>query len=462
MFDSIEYFTEFYFSKWQWIVNEKLYKISRILCYLLVLCINLVYLFYDKKVVVNNVAYSIIDKPRNSREVVFKQIIFALQFTFLICSNVSLIIWGFIYLPLISLKKWDQFFQLYKRKLLKKQDCTIEDERILSLLRKNVRDINTEERNAILLNYYRPPEPFMISVRLIYLAQVLKFWLEDTKFYILLIYVYFSYMGNAVHMIFFILNLLIEFYLDQENIIIMYKSLTDKLGQLGFTFLLMNIIIIIYAMFGFNMISNDFFFNLILPNGENQCMDAMQCYLTVFNLGARSAGCIGDVMNYISFDKQYRSLYYIRYIFDVSIFFIISLLFLNIFGVIVIENFSQIREEKKSRELENKNYCFICSLKKSYFDTISQDYEFHVNFLHNKWDYIFQAYSVKVKDFTEYNGFESYLKKNIDNESIDWFPFFQTRILIMNNEEEELKRKFTEINEKFDKIISLLLIKNNN
>jgi hypothetical protein len=47
------------------------------------------------------------------------------------------------------------------------------------------------------------------------------------------------------------------------------------MAQLLFTVLLMNIIIFIYAMFGFNMISNNFFFTAILPNGENQCMNTL-------------------------------------------------------------------------------------------------------------------------------------------------------------------------------------------
>lgn len=31
-------------------------------------------------------------------------------------------------------------------------------------------------------------------------------------------------------------------------------------------------------------------------------------------------------------------------------------------------------------------------------------------------------YSLKKKDYTEYDGIESYIQKKIDNEDINWFP----------------------------------------
>ena len=63
-------------------------------------------------------------------------------------------------------------------------------------------------------------------------------------------------------------------------------------------------------------------------------------------------------------------------------------------------------------------------MEKTFFDTISHDYDSHVLEDHNIWDYIYFAYSIKVKDFTEFNGFESYVKKKIDQEDINWFPFY--------------------------------------
>lgn len=78
---------------------------------------------------------------------------------------------------------------------------------------------------------------------------------------------------------------------------------------------------------------------------------------------------------------------------------------------------------------------------------------------HNIWDYVYFIYSVKVKDFTDYNGFETYVKEKMDQEDINWFPFLKTRVLSIKKDQEELKNIFKEINEKFDQIENTKMIR---
>lgn len=76
----------------------------------------------------------------------------------------------------------------------------------------------------------------------------------------MLLYCYFAYLGTSFNMIFFSFNLLIELYLNFEDVSIVYLSLTSNSAQLVFTFILMHIVIFNYALFGFNLISDNFFF----------------------------------------------------------------------------------------------------------------------------------------------------------------------------------------------------------
>jgi len=55
---------------------------------------------------------------------------------------------------------------------------------------------------------------------------MLKFCLKDTKFYTLFLYCYFAYLGATSHMIFLAFNLLIDLFLNYENISIVYQSLS--------------------------------------------------------------------------------------------------------------------------------------------------------------------------------------------------------------------------------------------
>ncbi len=156
-----------------------------------------------------------------------------------------------------------------------KKQLKLKEEKLLSLLRKNISQISFEEHKQILIHFYEPIEPHNISVQLLNWAHMVKFCLKDTKFYTLFLYSYFAYLGCTSHMIFLAFNLLIDLFLYYENISIVYMSLSLNAAQLLFTVLLMNILIFNYAMFGFNLISDNFFFGEILPNGENMCTSAL-------------------------------------------------------------------------------------------------------------------------------------------------------------------------------------------
>lgn len=200
------------------------------------------------------------------------------------------------------------------------------------------------------------------------------------------------------------------------------------------------------------MLADTFYSDAIYPNGENMCTSALQCFLTIFSLGPRSSGSIGDVILQPSYDKDLK-LYYIRYVFDVSIFFIVNLLGINILFAIIIENFSGLREKKRQQTIEDKTMCFICSLAKTTFDTNSFNFETHINYDHNIWDYIFYVYSIKKKSVTEYNGIESYIKEEIDKENIGWFPFYRTLKLDQLSDQNEIHTICNRINQSLDKVV---------
>ena len=458
IFDKMEHFSSFSKKKISLIANKKVFQLIRILNLLLVFIININYFFYDEKIIKDNKSISVFDIKTSEtlEKTIITNSLILIEIIYLVLSIFSLIIWCLIYFPIIKMQNWNILFQEYKRKLLKFKKLTLNEEQILSLIRKNITQISEEEHKSILRYFFNPKEPLKISTNFLNIVHNIKFYLQNKKFYTLFVYCIFAYLGLNFFMIFFTFNLLIDLYLYFENISIIYKSLRMNPSQILFTLLLMNIIIFNFAMFGFNLISDNFFFEQILPNGENMCTSALQCFLTVFSLGARSSGCIGDILTKPSYSFKNRKLFYIRYIYDVSIFMIVNLLFINILFVIIIDNFSELREKEKKRKLEDKNVCFICSLEKTFFDTISHDFDEHVKKDHNIWDYVFFIYSVKTKDFTEYNGFESFVKKKIDQEDINWFPFYRTKVLGMNDGDREIGEVFRDINERLDGITKII------
>lgn len=183
------------------------------------------------------------------------------------------------------------------------------------------------------------------------------------------------------------------------------------------------------------------------------CINALQCFLTVFSLGPRSSGSVGDVLVQPSFYKDPK-IYYIRYLYDVSIFFVVNLLGINILFAIIIENFSGLREKKKQQVIEDKTVCFICSLEKTIFDTNSFSFKSHIELEHNMWDYIYYVYAIKKKNVTEYNGIESYIKEEIDKENIRWLPFYRTTVLDNTSNKSEVQTICKQISHALDKLIT--------
>ncbi len=178
---------------------------------------------------------------------------------------------------------------------------------------------------------------------------------------------------------------------------------------------------LLYGLFGFNYFPEDFFFPAILPDGENMCSSAWQCYLTVFSLCPRSTGCIGDVMQKQSFKGDNKVHFYVRYFYDVSLFMIINLLLVKIFFSILIDNFLQILRNERMTYEEDESVCFICSLDKSVFDTLSSDFRFHVTSEHNMWHYLAYAFSIKSSR-TTIQMVDRHVLEKIAQGDISWFP----------------------------------------
>lgn len=63
-----------------------------------------------------------------------------------------------------------------------------------------------------------------------------------------------------------------------------------------------------------------------------------------------------------SFKVDNKVKYYVRYIFDLTIFYIVNMIGLNIIFGIIIQNFAQMRGELNEKVNDIENICFVCSI----------------------------------------------------------------------------------------------------
>ena len=96
-----------------------------------------------------------------------------------------------------------------------------------------------------------------------------------------------------------------------------------------------------FSLFAYEYFDDTFFNSTIGENlGENMCTSVLQCFLTVFSLGPRSSGGIGDVILRQSYSTENKTTFYIRYWFDLICFIIVNLIFMNILFGIIIDTFA--------------------------------------------------------------------------------------------------------------------------
>lgn len=126
------------------------------------------------------------------------------------------------------------------------------------------------------------------------------------------------------------------------------------------------IVIYIYALFAYYYVSETFYNSSIgLTGGENMCTSVWKCVLTIFSLGPRSSGSIGDMLIRQSYNEDNRGRFYTRLIYDITIFLIINVVFMNIIFGIIIDTFAVLRDENKKKEENIRNICFVCSLNRT-------------------------------------------------------------------------------------------------
>lgn len=95
---------------------------------------------------------------------------------------------------------------------------------------------------------------------------------------------------------------------------------------------------------------------------KNTCQDYVGCFLNSINFGLRLGGGISDPF-FLQADPNQEG-YWGRFLIDISFFFIVKMVFLNLIAGIIIDTFGELRDELNMRDKDSKTVCFICGLTK--------------------------------------------------------------------------------------------------
>jgi len=276
------------------------------------------------------------------------------------------------------------------------------------------------------MNYFfntKSYKKILIYVRLIFNMKVIY----------ALLYFVFAILGIAKHKFFFAFHL-IEFIISQPILQYVFRAIIDPIAQLAYTFIFFFILIYFYSLIIF------YYFQEIMP--EYSCDSPLICMVFIYSNTFTSGGNLGNFIDE-GWDGENKNVNgdMVRYALDISYTIIMVGLTWQMVSGLIVDTFESLRGTREDKEDDMKSICFICGLDKEKIEKYypgKEGFEKHLKD-HSVANYFFYTFYLEDKESSEYSGLESYIKEQIDNESISWFPNGRS----LKIEEWESKHKIT-------------------
>lgn len=181
------------------------------------------------------------------------------------------------------------------------------------------------------------------------------------------------------------------------------------------TFLMVILIMYLYAVISFVMFENDFKKNI-----EDSCQNIFGCFIVIFDSWYKDGlgGFLSEESPATAEDGTYKARWG-RIIFDFMFFLIVPTLLINILSGIIIDNFAERRSNRDMIKQRQQSQCYICGVENIEID----DFDNHTKFKHNIWDYMYYiGYLKYMKSENLIDSTHSYAKNCVLNRKISWFP----------------------------------------
>jgi hypothetical protein len=117
-----------------------------------------------------------------------------------------------------------------------------------------------------------------------------------------------------------------------------------------------------------------------------------------------------------------QSEYWAQYAFNLSFFFLVIIILMNLIFGIIIDAFADMRDARNAVESDVKERCFICGLGRFEFETKNKSWFGHVQREHNALAYLYFILYVQDKPGNQCTGVEKYVKALVLKEDPSFFP----------------------------------------
>eukprot|EP00040_Diaphanoeca_grandis_P037640 m.247298 g.247298 ORF g.247298 m.247298 type:complete len:2916 (-) comp33854_c0_seq10:851-9598(-) len=239
-----------------------------------------------------------------------------------------------------------------------------------------------------------------------------------------LLFLTMSILGMLYYGYFFSFHLF-HIIIGSKNMLNVIQSVTKNGRTLVSVMILIILLIYVYALLIFALFRKD------IDTLENMfCDDLFQCTITSLRYGLMSGGGLGEaVPTYTNGAGFYNEPAFKFIILDISFFIIVTTIGLNVVFGVIVDTFSELRDEKYRTEELMNSQCFICGRGTYDFERHGKGFRHHVKKEHRMWNYLLFFRHLDEMDPTEYNAIEQHVAQRLFEETYDFFPVDQALCL---------------------------------
>lgn len=178
------------------------------------------------------------------------------------------------------------------------------------------------------------------------------------------------------------------------------------------------------------------------PAPGYHCNTLHECFIIAFDQTLKEPGSIGSYFDFFDENAFLNDNY--RTIYDVLYRIVIPIVMLSLVKGIIVDTFSNLREQEQKTLEDMENKCYICGIERQEFDKIrTRTFKEHIEIDHNMWNYIFFIIYLQDKNKKEYDGEEQYVDMMLKEKNFGWIPYRQATEEEENPIEKELRSRLT-------------------
>ena len=238
------------------------------------------------------------------------------------------------------------------------------------------------------------------------------------------LYLIFTILGLAYHPFFYCFCL--TYLIVRSKILInVLKAVYGPRKQIILTLFLLIIVTYMFSILAYSQFHEDYNDPL-----TNSCYSLWSCLVVTFDQSYKNDGAIGGFLpSPFKSTTNELDVEWDRFFFDYMFNLIIAVLLIEILSGIIIDKFSELREENEEKMKDNMSECFICGQSREELEKeLGYDgFRYHTLFEHNMWDYLFFIGYIKSKKISPVNDYieiERYVMEKLEKDDNTWMPCY--------------------------------------